>query len=135
MRPKTEFRFQNTALSLARFDGVGRSIQNAALSLAHFPKPNSDICDVRGPLQRLLRGVVTFENDEHTGALPGRLVRPSTRKVRNLVLENGPMRAQHSELGALQTINAHRNGPMSTRCTHSDNGMMFSAPRITNTQY
>ena len=46
--PKTEFRFQNAALSLARFDGVGRPIQNAALSLAHFSKPNCDICELRG---------------------------------------------------------------------------------------
>ena len=48
MRPKTEFRFHNAALSLARFDGVGRPIQNPALSLAQFSKPNSDICDLRG---------------------------------------------------------------------------------------
>ena len=33
------------------------------------------------------------------------------------------MRAQHSEFGALR----HRNGPMSTRCTHSENGILFLA--------
>ena len=56
-RPKTEFRFQNTALSLARFDGVGRPIQNAALSLARFSQPNSDICELRSLLSRHLRVV------------------------------------------------------------------------------
>ena len=46
---------------------------------------------------------------------------PSNRKFQNSVLKNGPMRAQHSELGALR----RRNEPM--RAQYSENGILFWA--------
>ena len=74
MRPKTEFRFQNAALPLARFDGVGRPNQNAALSLAHFSKPNSGICELRGehlvpPQEALVRGAEAEASSPHADVL------------------------------------------------------------------